>query len=300
MSPRVRIALIAVAALAVFVVVLELVERASPSPQGPRSSSYATAPHGLAAYASVLARAGHPVRRLRTPVADERPPLDATLIVLEPDVMEPEEARAIGEWVRAGGRLVAGGRGGAGWLEEVLPDVPQWRGDGPRERTPLVPVAETAGVERVRAFEGGAWQQPGSNLPVLGPPDAPLAVTARAGEGSVALLADASPLHNRGLAEADNAAFGLALAGGAEKPVAFLETVHGYGVSRGFGGLPERVKWTLIGLGLTALVAVWAAGRRFGPVEEPAEPPPPARVEYVDALAAALVRTKRPDKEARS
>ena len=43
---------------------------------------------------------------------------------------------------------------------------------------------------------------------------------------------------NRGLARADNAAFGLALAGGAAA-VAFLETVHGYGVSRGFGGLPD-------------------------------------------------------------
>ena len=110
----------------------------------------------------------------------------------------------------------------------------------------------------------------------------------------VVVLADTSPLSNEGLGAADNAAFGVALAGGT--PVAFLETVHGYGVSRGFGGLPTEVKWTLLGLLLTSLVAVWAAGRRFGPPEDPDTDPPPPRVEYVEALAGSLARTK-PDKE---
>jgi hypothetical protein len=200
--------------------------------------------------------------------------------------------------VRSGGRLIAGGSGDSGWLEQVIQDVPRWEPDGPTARAPLVPVSETTGVDVVRAVETGAWHELGQNLPVIGPPDAPLVVTARSGEGSVALIADTSPLHNRGLDQADNAMFGLALIGGARQPVAFLETVHGYGVSRGFGGLPTRVKWVLIGLALTALVALWAAGRRFGPPEDPEDPPPPPRVEYVEALASALVRTK-PDKEAR-
>ena len=56
------------------------------------------------------------------------------------------------------------------------------------------------------------------------------------------------------------------------------------------------MKWALIGLALTALVAVWAAGRRFGPPEDPDTEPPPPRVAYVDALAAALVRAK-PEKD---
>jgi hypothetical protein len=74
--------------------------------------------------------------------------------------------------------------------------------------------------------------------------------------------------------------------------VAFLETVHGYGVARGFGGLPTRVKWALLGLAMAGLAAVWAAGRRLGPPEEPDTALPPARVEYVEALAAALARAK--------
>ena len=115
-----------VAALAAFIVLLEVLERVSPAPEGPRSSSYATSPQGLAAYASVLQRAGHPVRRLRTSVTDDAPPTDVTLIVLDPDVMEPDEAKAIGDWVRSGGRLVAGGAGDSGWLDEVIAHVPAW------------------------------------------------------------------------------------------------------------------------------------------------------------------------------
>ena len=68
----------------------------------------------MAAYAEVLRRSGHPVRRLRTRIADEAPRRDETLFVLEPDVMEPEEARAIGDWVRSGGQLVVGGLGRVG------------------------------------------------------------------------------------------------------------------------------------------------------------------------------------------
>jgi hypothetical protein len=296
MSPRVRGLLVLAGVLVGFVVVFAVIERLAPSPKGPRSSSYATTRSGLAAYASVLDRAGHPVRRLRTPIAERAPRGDETLIVLEPDVVEPEEARAIGDWVRAGGRLVAGGRGDAPWLEAVVEDVPRWGPDGGSRRAALLPVAETADVGQVRGAEGGAWHELGTTLPVVGPADAPLVVTARSGRGTVALIADASPLHNSGLARADNAALGVALAGG--RPVAFLETVHGYGVSRGIASLPARVKWTLIGLLLTTLVALWSAARRFGPTEDPDTPLPPPRIEYVDALAASLARTK-PDQEAR-
>ena len=80
----------------------------------------------------VAARAhGAPVRRLRTPVKERRPRVGETLIVVEPDVLEPDEARAIGAWVRSGGRLVASGRGDFGWLEEVLADPPVWTPNGP-------------------------------------------------------------------------------------------------------------------------------------------------------------------------
>jgi hypothetical protein len=296
---RVRLVLGIAACLVGFAFVLAIVDRLTPKPSGPPSSSYATTPRGLAAYASVLQRNGHPVRRIRTRVADERPPTDQTLVVLDPDVMEPQEARAIGDWVRAGGNLVAGGAGDASWLDEVLSDPPSWKpGDGGERRT-LVPVGVTAGVEEV-VSDDGAWHELGGALPVIGPADGPLLVTTRQGRGSVSLLADTTPLTNARLDQADGAALGVALAGGDRRTVAFLETVHGYGVSRGFGGLPSNVKWALLGLALTALLAVWAAGRRFGPPEDPDTEPPPPRMAYVDALAAAFVRAKPDNDKERS
>ena len=81
------------AALVAFVLVIEVIDRLTPEPKGPRSSSYATSPAGLAAYASVLERAGHPVRQLRTPIAEREPQPGETLIVLDPDVVDAEEAR---------------------------------------------------------------------------------------------------------------------------------------------------------------------------------------------------------------
>jgi hypothetical protein len=268
-------------------VLFSVLDSLAPAPEGPRSSSYATAPDGLAGYASVLRRSGHPVRQVRTRIADRAPRAGETLFVLEPDVVEPEEARAIGAWVRSGGRLVAGGLGE--WLDSVLTEPPVWEPTAPGIRRALAPVP---GVRGVDSLDGGGWQEVGAALPRLGSPEAPLLVSVREGRGRVTALADVSPLQNRGLARADNAALGIELAGGAGRPVAFLETVHGYGAARGFAGLPANVRWTLLGLGLTALVALWAVGRRFGPVEEPESEPAPPRVAYVEALAAALERAE--------
>jgi Domain of unknown function (DUF4350) len=277
-------------ALALFVAAIVVVDRFTAAPHGPESSSYATTGAGLAAYASLLARDGHPVRRLRAAVAAAPPPVGDTVVVLDPDAMEPAEARAIGAWVRRGGRLVAGGARSA-WLREVVGSAPRYATGAPAARAPLAPVAETAGVRSVRSL-GGAWRGAGSALPAVGPASAPLLLVARAARGSVALLADPAPLQNRLLGAADDAALGLALAGPRGRPVAFLETVHGYGAARGLAALPSRVLWMLAGLGLAALTALWAAGRRLGPPEDAERPLPPPRSEYVDALAAALERTR--------
>jgi hypothetical protein len=291
-DPRTRIGLAFGGGLVLLAVLFSLLNALAPSPAGPRSSSYATSPGGVAAYAAVLRRSGHPVRRLRAPITDRAPRADETLFVLEPDVVEPDEARAIGEWVRSGGHLVAGGLGE--WLGGVLTEAPAWAPTEPGRRRALTPVP---GVRQVDSLDGGGWREVGGALPQLGPATAPLLVSVREGRGRVTVLADVSPLQNRGLARADNAALGIDLAGGAERPVAFLETVHGYGVARGFAGLPANVRWALIGLGLTALVAIWSVGRRFGPVEEPEVEPAPPRVAYVEALAAALERAESRTKE---
>jgi Domain of unknown function (DUF4350) len=270
-----------------FVVVSVVIDRVAPTPSGPEGSSYATAPDGAAAYADLLHRAGHPIRRVRTPPAEQ--PLDpgATLVVLEPEGVPADDARAIGRFVRDGGRLVAAGASVA-WLARVLDAPPRWEPSAPGRATVVVPAPETAGVDSVAFAQGGGWATLGGALPILATPDGPVAAVAESGAGRVVLLADGSPLSNRGLGRADDAAFGLAAAGGQRRPVAFLETVHGYGEATGLAALPARALWVLAGLALAALALVWSMSRRLGPAEDEARVLAPPRRDYVEAVAAAL------------
>jgi len=291
-TPRGRLWAGLAAATAIFCAAIVIIDRLAPAPAGPRSSSYATAPAGLAAYADLLRRAGHPVLRRQRPVAEERVAPGSTLVVLDARAVAPDEARAIGAFVRGGGRLIAGGTRAAPWLDRALGTEELTRVPTPGGAArPLAPVPEIAGVSEVRTADGGAWASLGPALPVLGRPDEPLAVVVRRGRGRALLLADASPLQNRLLGAADNAALGLAAAGRPARPVVFLETVHGYGSATGLAALPARAKWVLAGLLLAGLALVWSRARRLGPPEEEELPLPPPRADYVDALAGALLRT---------
>jgi hypothetical protein len=298
-TPAGRFAAGVALALLAFSLLVLAVDRLAPQPEGPDSSAYATAPAGLAAYADLLARHGIRVERRRRAVADGAPPARGTLVVLDPRAVEPEEAGAIASWVRAGGRLVTGGERGVAWLAGRITEPLPAREDSPaRGAGVLAPVPETAGVLTVRPVAGGELNAVGGALPLLGPPSAPLATLTLVGRGRVVVLADASPLQNRGLARADNAAFALALAGGGVT-VTFLETVHGYGASTGLGALPAGARWGLLGLLLAALAFAWSRARRIGPPQEAERPLPPPRADYVDALAGSLTRTGRPAEVAR-
>jgi Domain of unknown function (DUF4350) len=261
---------------------------------GPPSSSYTTAPEGLAAYADLLARSGHPVVRLRDRLEDRVPPSDTTVVVLDPDKVAREEGGRLRSFVEAGGRLIAGGSLGASWLEELITEPPQWSATGIASAGPLVPGPEVSGIESVRTASLGTWSEAGSTLPLLGSEDGILATVASVGEGRAVFLADTSPLRNGLLAENDNAAFGLGLAGDRGRPVVFVESVHGYGSQTGLAAIPARWKWALGFLALAVLVYMLSRGRRLGPPQAEGRELPPPRSEYVDAVAGILMRARDP------
>ena len=262
------------------------------TPGGPRSSSYATGGDGLAAYASLVARAGHPVRRLRTAAADTALDPATTLVVVDPAFVTPDDSSALRRFVEAGGRLVAGGADSEAWLRRVLPRGPKWSPEGARDAGPLVPIPELARVDRVSADGLGSWLRPGSSLPALAGGDRTLLAVATLGRGRVLLIADPSPLDNERLDLADNAAFGLGLAGPRSRPVVFAESYHGYGRSSGLSAIPGRWKTLLLLGGVAALALILARGRRLGPAEPGQRELAPPRREYVDALAGLVARTR--------
>ena len=289
-------ALLAVAAgvLAVNAALAGLEAVTGSEPGGPASSSYATAPEGMAAFAELLHARGHPVGRHRTDL--DRASLDpaATLVVADLDRVGPEEAAALARFVGEGGRLVATGRTAGLVAAAAVGGGPAWAAAPATPARPLAPVAEVTGVERVVSAGTGSWAGTGPMLPVLASRGAVLAAVASVGQGRVVAIADSSLLQNRLLTRADNAAFGLAAVGEEGRPVRFAEAHHGYGTGKGFAALPGRWRWALAGLVVAVLVWMWARGRRLGPPEDLERPMSPPRRAYVDAIAATLARSRRP------
>jgi hypothetical protein len=269
-----RIALAVVALLVIVNVALRLLGTLTGgTPGGPRSSSYATSAHGDAAYAELLGKTEHAVDQVRELPHSSLPNGGATVFLLDPPGVRTTDLQALRRFVGDGGRLVAAGLSHDA-MHELVSRVPERALGSPRVRVDGLQV-ETDGA--------AAWRGEG------------LVATRRVGSGTVELLADSSPLQNRLLGSADNAAFGLALAGPPSRPVEFLESYHGYGTGSGLSALSLAWKLLLGGLGVAALVYMVARGRRFGPPEEEGRSLAPPRREYVDALAAVVARSKRRD-----
>ena len=263
-------------------------------PSGPPSSTYATQPEGLAAYAELLAGSGHPVRRLRTTVTDLEPA--ATLVFADAPADEDEFA-AVGRFVEAGGRVVLAGPLTLPLVHALVDGPVDWQPSAATTARPVLPAApafDVSSTGSVRTAGEGAYINPGAARTVLAASGAPVAAVAELGAGTVVLLADPSPLQNRLLAQAGNAALGLAAAGATTRPVVFSEAGHGYGKRTGLDALPSGWRWALLGAALATLVWVWSRGRRLGPPDEEDTEPPPRRRAYVDAVAATLLRTGDP------
>ena len=208
--------------------------------------------------------------------------------MLDAPRLDAGERAALGHFVRDGGRLVLGGPlAGRG----ILPRAPLWVPAGPRSARPSAAVPETTGLRSVVSAGEGGFSALGGAQPALGDAPALLAV-ARAGRGRALLLADSSPLQNRLLARADNAALGLALAGPAGRPVTFVESVHGYGRATGLAAIPLRWRYALAFAVLAGLLWLASRARRLGPPELTGETPTPARREHVEALALGLRRAR--------
>jgi hypothetical protein len=292
MSDGRRLIVIGVAVLVVLGGLRALAEltRDDQPARGPAGSSYAYGPYGASAYAALLQRSGHDVIRLRDRPRDLDLDPRSTVVVLLPDVITTEDAAALRRFLRRGGRLVAADVQPGAWLEGVMQDPPVWTSESLGPTRPLAPLPETAGVRTIASGFEGRFADGGSAVPAVGTERAALAAVARVGAGRAVLLADPAPLLNSRLALRDDAAFALAIAG-AGRPIAFLESVHGYGRASGWGALPGRFRGALVLLALAGGALVLARGRRLGPAQPAGRALAPARAAYAEGLAGALVRS---------
>ena len=256
---------------------LSAINSFTPRSSGPASSSYATAADGLAGYAALLAKSGHPVARLRATPAHAKLDPRETLVLLDPAVIVPADISALRTFVSAG-----------------------WPPDRRRPRAGRVAVEAAHGLacmvrHTVRRRRPRSCRFPRrrrrpcrtATAPAPGATRTPRCPCSANPIGRSSPLRPSEPARSccwrtprrfRTICSphADNAALGLDLAGAPRRPVAFDEGVHGYGQRSGLAALPTRWKWTLVGLLLAALVMVAARIRRLGPVQPPAPPAAPA------------------------
>jgi hypothetical protein len=255
----------------------------------PTSSSFSTGSTGVAAWADLLRANGHVVRQRRGTLS---PASGETVVVLDPDTVSAAEGRSLSRFVRDGGWLIAGGEAVVPLTPFVVGRALRWSSVGVAHAAPAQSRAAIPGVGRVDAARLGTWADLAQTTPLLIGNNRALATIATVGRGRVVLFADPSPLQNRLLDHADNAALALAVVG--DRPVRFAEGVHGFSGATGLGAIPDRWKLALAGLTLAALVGMVAAGRRLGPPEDHDRELAPPRRAYVDALGAALARTGAP------
>jgi hypothetical protein len=179
------------------------------------------------------------------------------------------------------------------YLHRLRDRPPAWSPDGTAIYDQIDP--QLGDISQVATAAQGSWTDAGAGVVVAGSDDEALVTESHVGRGEMFFLADVSPLENSYLAVADDAAFALGLAGNSPRPVEFAEGVHGYGQHGGWGAIPTPWKVALAVLAAAVVALAWSRSRRFGPPDRPARALPPARAEYVRALAVSLERTRDPE-----
>jgi len=257
------------------------------------SSSFSTDASGVGAYAQLLVNRGYSVTKSTQPVSDLNLPTAATLVVLDPTSWTTSDSSTVATFVRAGGHVVVAGQPPGEGLQAALfgpGPVPHWHSQTSGTAHPVVAGPVVAGVDQVSSGSIGSLVPAGRAEAILAGSHLTFGVADEiTGQPHAIELASSALFTNRLLAQRDNAALALNLAGPVGQPVVFDEYDNGYGrTGDGLAGLPAWWRW---GLGLAlAAVLVWmlSAARRFGPIERATRQLIPARITYADALASAL------------
>lgn len=257
-------------------------------------------PRGLAVWAAFLDAADHSVKRVDAAPADTDLDPDGTTVLIDPGPLEQDDIDTLRELVADGGHLVVGGDIDHADLAELAGSPIEVGPSALALARPLAPAPEVHGVDAVTTGGTESITRAGATLPLLGDgAGSVVAALATPGSGRVVVLADATPLTNQLIEDADNAQFALDLAGSPDRPVRFVEAARAE-QGEGLAALPNEWLWGFAGLVLAGLCLVAARARRLGPPQEEHRALPPPRRAYVDAMAAQLARAGDRDAAARA
>jgi hypothetical protein len=250
-------------------------------------SSYSTAPHGAKAAFELLRQSGYQVERQSDSLTqlEDRVDEHATVVFADPFLQNVNASRdAVKALLDKGARIVvtgyAGGLLAPGNAVEVN-RFPSSECSADANR-----FSQLAGSGTVRMTPGARWKQsnPLHHVAYTCQGDA-VAVTYTAGKGTVIWWADALPLENSGLQQADNLVFFLNSIGPPETTHVFWdESLHGDSpslLSYTRGTPLHLIGWQLV---LIAALLLWSFARRSGPLRPDPVVPRTTQIEFVHSL----------------
>ncbi len=324
MRPRGDLALVAAAFVLLVLVVAVLGARETMEASDDyRRSTFSTGPAGASGLTDALMRLGIQVQRLRRNPAwlptDALPRDHAVLAIIGPaDALDTGEGIALATRTPASVDLLFAGTGTTqamrcfGWIarprvQTLRAGVPGRRGDSLAVRAILrqarrLTVADSSGARDGEIAECRVPALLRTDTLLRTDQGAPAAVRLELAQGrTVTLIADDGLFSNRQLRETSAGPFALGLVADRYKTFAVDEFHQGYGPSASLAGAVLRwseespwgwAGWQLVGVGLLAMLA---AGRRFGPARTALDRRRRSPLEHVRALATALAAARGHD-----
>jgi hypothetical protein len=230
-------------------------------------SSYSAGSTGARAAYLLLRQIGYRVERWEQTLDEIDRPAETTLVLAEPDEPPTAASRlALERFLEAGGRVIATGMAGAGFLARTAIADPvsglTW------DRVAAAsPSAITRAAPAITLAPRAYWPRHADALRLYGSVDRPFVVRFPVGAGDVIWWAAATPLTNAGLREPGNLEFLLACLGEpGERRILWDEYTHGYRRTLGASLAHSPVRWIGLQVGVFLVAILWTYARRSGPV----------------------------------
>jgi hypothetical protein len=236
-------------------------------------STYSSNSSGAKAAFQLLKETGFIVERWEQPLTDLKTGKNNILILAEPKRYgNKQELRALHEFIRKGGTLIAVGPMAALMLPETshfYPNVEDKVWDKYDAVTPSSFAREASQITMETEY---AWESSSSALALYGKDGKNVVVAYPYGDGKVIWWAAATPLTNAGLKEPQNLEFFLACLGDkANVHIFWDEYFHGFARSAKISFAARLAAIALAQLVLLSAAVLWTFSRRSGPVR-PSEP----------------------------
>jgi hypothetical protein len=251
------------------------------------ATTYSTASEGARAAYLLLAESGYRVERWQRPASDLKPEEHTVLIIADPVVVpDASERKAVGRFIAAGGRVIANGIVGAGFLPEDASSINLLREKPWTEFPALMPSPLTRAAPRITLAPVAAWGNR-YGIPLYGKGDDIVAARLVHGQGDAIWLAAATPLTNAGLKQSGNLEFLLAAIGDRDRTrVLFDEYVHGFDERESREKTHPLTMALVLQSAVLAAAALFTFSRRSGPLRPMPAESRLAPLEFVETLGA--------------